>query len=161
VHGDRTQASALRVEAASGRLSVLNTVETQGLNPVHLTLTPDARQLVVTNHLGATVVRLPRAADGGLLPVAQSLLFDGTPGPHRVEQQQSKPHFAAFDPSGRWLLVPDKGLDRVFTLGWDGTQLRHAQALVAREGAGPRHFADVLRSVTYCSPKPQNPVLFN
>jgi 6-phosphogluconolactonase (cycloisomerase 2 family) len=62
-----------------------------------------------------------------------------------VEQKQAKPHFAAFDPSGRFLLVPDKGLDRVFVFGFDRQQGRLSEqplhAAVVREGAGPRHLA--------------------
>lgn len=145
VHGDRSEASAFHIDAASGCIERLNTQDTQGRNPVHLCLTPDGRQLLVTNHLGATVALLPLRADGHLGELAQLHRFEGPVGPHRVEQTQAKPHFAAFTPDtagGAWLLVPDKGLDRVFTLAWrDGRLLGPVHTAVAREGAGPRHLA--------------------
>lgn len=145
VHGDGREASAFAVDRHSGQLALLNRVDTEGLNPVHLAIAPGGRHLVVTNHLGASVVVLPMAADGALQPPVQVLNFDGLAptGPHRKEQTQAKPHFNPFDPSGRVLLVPDKGLDRVFSFVWDGDRLQPADppCAVAREGAGPRSAA--------------------
>ena len=43
------------------------------------------------------------------------LRLEGEPGPHRVEQPFAKPHQVEFDPSGRFIVVPDKGVDRIFT----------------------------------------------
>jgi 6-phosphogluconolactonase (cycloisomerase 2 family) len=143
VHGDRQEVSAFAVDRASGRLQPLNQQGTQGLNPVHLAIAPGGRHLLVTNHLGASVVLLPIATDGALQPPAQHLAFDGPAGPHRVEQRQAKPHCNAFDPAGRVVVVPDKGLDRVFTFVWTGDALQAASPpfAAAREGAGPRSVA--------------------
>src|SRR5688572_17269310 len=49
VHGDREEASAFAVNG-DGRLSLLNTVTTGGLNPVHLAIDPDNHYLLVSNH---------------------------------------------------------------------------------------------------------------
>ena len=69
----------------------------------------------------------------------------GEPGPHKVEQTRSHPHDVVFDPSGRFVLVPDKGLDRVFVFSFDaaaGTLAPTVQgAATSRPGAGPRHLA--------------------
>jgi 6-phosphogluconolactonase len=140
VHGDQSEVSAFRVDRDSGRLALLNQQSTEGRNPVHLALTRDERHLIVTNHLGASVVVLPVAADGALGAVQQTLPFAGPLGPHRIEQQQAKPHFNLLDPSGRFVIVPDKGLDRVFGFRIDGGELRPAAPpfVQAREGAGPR-----------------------
>jgi 6-phosphogluconolactonase len=140
VHGDQSEVSALRVDRDTGRLSFLNRQSTEGRNPVHLALTPDGRCLIVTNHIGASVALLSIAADGSLGGVQQLLPFAGPLGPHRVEQQQAKPHFNLLDPSGRFVIVPDKGLDRVFGFRLEGGQLLPAASpfVQAREGAGPR-----------------------
>jgi 6-phosphogluconolactonase len=140
VHGDRSEVSAFRVEPDSGRLDFLNRQSTEGRNPVHLALAPDERHLIVTNHLGASVVVLPIAADGSLGTVTQLLPFAGPLGPHRTEQQQAKPHLNLLDPSGRFVIVPDKGLDRVFSFRFEGGRLLPAASpfVQAREGAGPR-----------------------
>ncbi|MGR3911583.1 lactonase family protein, partial [Burkholderia sp. SR8] len=64
-------------------------------------------------------------------------------GPHRVEQKQAKPHFNPFDPTGRFVIVPDKGLDRVFSFRFADGRLTPADPafVVTRETAGPRHVA--------------------
>ena len=143
VHGDLTTISAFRIDRASGKLSFLNEQETGGRNPVHLALDPDGHHLVVTNHVGSSLAVFPIETDGALGTLAQLVRLSGPVGPHRIEQQQAKPHFNAFDPSGRFILVPDKGLDRVFSYRFDAGRLRPAAApfVTTREGAGPRHLA--------------------
>jgi len=144
VHGDHREVSAFDIDPGTGALRFLNQQSTEGHNPVHLALAPGGRHLIVTNPLGASVAVLPIAADGALGPVAQRLAFEGPLGPHRIEQQQAKPHFNLFDPSGRFVLVPDKGLDRVFSFRWGGERGGERLAPAAkpfvqtREGAGPR-----------------------
>lgn len=141
VHGDMSSVSAFGVDRLSGALVFLNSQDTGGKNPVHLALDPAGRHLVVSNHIGSSLSVLPIAVDGTLRPLAQVVRLDGPVGPHRIEQQQSKPHANAFDPTGRFVMVPDKGLDRIFTFEFAQARLAaSAPAFVAaREGAGPRH----------------------
>ncbi|AGH86138.1 lactonase family protein [Ralstonia pseudosolanacearum] len=143
VHGDLADISAFAVDRASGRLSFINRQSTQGKNPVHLALDPSGRFVVVTNHIGASLAVLPLAADGALGEVTQLVKLDGPIGPHRIEQKQAKPHFNRFDPAGRFVIVPDKGLDRTFAFRFaEGRLTPAAPSFVsAREGAGPRHVA--------------------
>jgi len=143
VHGDEAEVSAFKVDKASGKLTFLNKQSTQGKNPVHLALDPTGRFLVVTNHIGSSLAVLPVANDGSLGALTQLVTLSGPIGPHRIEQKQSKPHFNPFDPSGKFVVVPDKGLDRIFSFRFEGGQLTPAATpeVVAREGAGPRHLA--------------------
>lgn len=142
VHGDQEEVSAFTV-GDDGRIAFINRVSCQGRNPVHLALDPTERSLVVSNHLTGALAVIAIAADGALGELTQIEKLPGTPGPHRVEQPFSKPHFNPFDPGGRFVLVPDKGLDRIFTFRFDqGRLVPAAQPWVAtREGAGPRHVA--------------------
>jgi 6-phosphogluconolactonase (cycloisomerase 2 family) len=143
VHGDTSDISAFRVDAGSGKLAFLNRQSTGGKNPVHLALDPSGRHVVVSNHLGSSLAVLPVRADGSLGELEQLVTLDGPLGPHRVEQKLSKPHFNPFDPSGEFVLVPDKGLDRTFAFRFADGRLAPADPpfAVAREGAGPRHLA--------------------
>jgi len=143
VHGDETEVSAFIVDKAAGTLRLLNRRSTQGKTPVHLALDPSERFLVVANHIGASLAVLPVNPDGSLGEPTQRVELSGPVGPHRVEQQQPKPHFSPFDPSGRFVVVPDKGLDRIFSFRFDAGTLTPAAPpfVAAREGSGPRHLA--------------------
>lgn len=143
VHGDLTEVSAFSVDKASGKLTFINRQSCEGKNPVHLALDPSQRFLVVSNHIGGSLAVMNIAEDGSLGSVNQLLKLEGPLGPHRVEQPFAKPHFNPFDPSGQFVLVPDKGLDRVFSFKFDNGKLYPADQpfVVSREGSGPRHLA--------------------
>ena len=141
VHGDRSDISAFAIDRRTGRLSLLNTQSTQGKNPVHLALDPQEKHIVVSNHIGASLAILPIAGDGALQPLSQLVPLEGEPGPHKVEQKHAKPHFNPFDPSGRYVIVPDKGLDRIFSFRFDEGKLTPVFSVSSRETAGPRHIA--------------------
>ena len=140
VHGDESEVSAFKVDRRAGLLTFINRQSTQGKNPVHLAFDPTGRFLVVSNHIGASLAVLPVKLDGSLGPLAQLVVLEGPIGPHRVEQKQAKPHFNPFDPSGRFVVVPDKGLDRVFTFRFEQGRLTPAAVpfVGTRETAGPR-----------------------
>lgn len=143
VHGDSSEVSAFAVNRQDGRLELLNTQSCEGRNPVHLALDPSERHLVVSNHITGTLAVMDVAADGLLGKVSQLVSLEGPVGPHRIEQPFAKPHFNPFDASGRFVLVPDKGLDRVFSFRFDNGKLTPAEHphAISREGAGPRHLA--------------------
>ncbi|MDB5708396.1 MAG: hemagglutinin [Sphingomonas bacterium] len=149
VHGDGSEASAFRIDPATGELAFLNRVTTGGRNPVHLMADPTNRFMVVANHIVAGEVKsglatLPIAADGRLGAPVDVVALDGKIGPHRVEQPFPKPHQVQFDPSGKFIVVPDKGCDRVLVYTIDGGGKLHlveAAGAAARETSGPRHVA--------------------
>ncbi|MBV6759170.1 lactonase family protein [Rhodococcus opacus] len=142
VHGDGSDVSTYSVEPETGALALIGAQSTGGRNPAHLALTPLCDHLVVVNHSSGSIVSLPVEAAGTLGPVRSCLEFSGVPGPHRSDQTGSKPHQVVFDPAGRYLLVPDKGLDRIFVCRIDGDGLLCVHSSAAtREGAGPRHLA--------------------
>ncbi|RSC27033.1 lactonase family protein [Pseudomonas putida] len=143
VHGDLDEVSAFTVDKATGRLTFLNRQRCEGKNPVHLALDPSERFLVVSNHITGTLAVLNVEQDGRLGTLNQLLELKGPIGPHRIEQPFAKPHFNLFDASGQFVLVPDKGLDRIFSFRFDNGRLHSAEQpfVTTREGAGPRHVA--------------------
>src|SRR6185436_9494946 len=85
---------------------------------------------------------LPINADGSLGPVTDLAALQGTPGPNRTEQASSHPHDVVFDRQGRFIAVPDKGLDATFVFSLDPSgKLVPATppSVASRPGAGPRH----------------------
>ena len=143
VHGDFSEISSFRIERASGRLSLINQQWTGGKNPVHLVADQTNRFMIVANYATASLAVLPLQQDGGLDPLVQLLQLPGDGGPHKKEQTGPHPHHVVFDPAGRFLVVPDKGVDRVFTLEFDPSKpvlkLTEPGFSASRPGAGPRH----------------------
>lgn len=140
VHGDGSTVSSFRV-GADGGLSLRGTRSTQGRNPVHLAISPEHGWLLVSNYATGTVVSLPIQPDGSLGDVVHSLALPDRPGPHKTQQRGAHPHQVVFDPSGQWLLVPDKGGDAIHTVSFDESTgaLRLADSLQTAPGSGPRH----------------------
>ncbi len=145
VHGDETYATAFSVNPATGFLQLLNRAETGGRNGVHQAIDRSGRFMVVANYGAGSVSVLPIRPDGALVDAVQVVALPGEPGPHRIEQVSSHPHHVVFDPGGRSVIVPDKGLDRVFIFRFDAqagklTPTEQGSA-IARAGSGPRHAA--------------------
>jgi 6-phosphogluconolactonase (cycloisomerase 2 family) len=139
VHGGRNLVSAFSVDRRTGALTLLNQVDCQGNNPVDSALDPTERFLVVANYGSGAVAVMPVAADGRLGPVSQLGTLEGTPGPDAVQQSSSHPHAVIFDPSGRFVVVPDKGFDRTFFFRFEHGRLMPAGFAASAAGAAPRH----------------------
>ena len=147
LHADQDYASSFAIDRETGHLSPLNRASTGGINGVSAKLDPTENYMVLANYGSGHVCVLPVLADGSLGDVVQAVALPGAPREiHRVgHQEHSQPHDIVFDPSGRFVVVPDKGLDRNFVFRFDARTGRLAPAGVgyidARSGAGPRHVA--------------------
>src|SRR5215813_15529471 len=145
VHADEDYATAFALDPATGQAKLLNRAATGGKNGVRQAVDPSGKFLVMANYASGSVAVLPIAPDGSLKDQHQLVQLPGEPGPHKVEQTSSHAHDIVFDPSGHFVLVPDKGLDRVFVFRFDAATGRLTPAepdsVKARPGAGPRHLA--------------------
>jgi 6-phosphogluconolactonase len=145
VHADLDEVSAYAIDKQSGHITALNRQSCGGKYPVHLSIDPTGRWIITANYGAGSVGLVPIEKDGTLGPRADLVNLPGEPGPDRKQQASSHPHDAVFDPSGRFIAVPDKGLDRVFVFRLDaatGKLMPNDPPFVAtRAGAGPRHIA--------------------
>ncbi len=145
VHGDGDYATAFERDRETGESKVINRAPTGGVNGVRQAVDPGGKFLVVANYGSGSVAVLAIAPDGSLKDQHQLVALPGEPGPHKTEQKSSHPHDVVFDPTGRFVLIPDKGLDRVFVFRFDGATGRLSPAepgsVASRPGAGPRHLA--------------------
>src|SRR5215467_6146445 len=145
VHGDEDYATAFALDPATGQAKLLNRAKTGGKNGVREAVDPSGKFLVVANYASGNVAVLPIAPDGSLKDQQQVVQLPGEPGPHKVEQTSSHPHDIVFDHSGRFVLVPDKGLDRIFVFRFDAATGRldptEQGSVKSRPGAGSRHLA--------------------
>lgn len=139
VHGGLTYVSAFSIDPVSGELRLLNRQPCNGNNPVDAALDASNRFLVVANYSSGSVAVLPLDADGSLQPVSQLFELTGTPGPDPVQQSSSHPHAVIFDPTRRFVIVPDKGFDRTFIFRFADGRITLNQAMPSRPGAAPRH----------------------
>lgn len=139
VHGDFSEVSSFSI-GPDGLLAQVAEQCTRGVNPVHLALTPSARWLLVANYASGNVVTMRVSDEGKLGAVAHVVHLPGENGPH-AQQDGSHPHQICFAPDGRHALVPDKGLDVVFSLSIneDTGHLRIAATSAMPTGSGPRH----------------------
>jgi len=145
VHADLDEVSAYAIDRQSGHVTPLNRQSCGGKNAVHLSIDPTGHWIVTANYGAGSVGVVAIEEDGSLGPRSDLVDLPGEPGPDRKQQASSHPHNAVFDPSGRFIAVPDKGLDRVFVFRLDaasGKLTPNDPAFVAtRAGAGPRHIA--------------------
>jgi 6-phosphogluconolactonase (cycloisomerase 2 family) len=142
-HGDGGEATAFAIDRESGRLSLLNRQPTNGRNGVRLAVDASNRFAVLANYSTGTVAVLPINPDGSLGALTDLVTLQGKPGPHRTEQASAHPHDVVFDRRGRFVVVPDKGLDATFVFRLDTSRGKLVAAepasVASRPGAGPRH----------------------
>ena len=142
-HGDGTQAVSYRIDPSTGKVSVLNQQPTNGTNGVHLSIDATGRFLALANYATGSLVVLPITQDGSLGPVSDQAAMTGTLGPHQTQQEAPHPHHCPFDPTGRFIVVPDKGLDRTFVFRLDTANGKlvpgNPPSIASRPGAAPRH----------------------
>ena len=142
-HGDADFASAYAIDPASGGITCIGEANSAGHNGVAIAMHPSGRFLFVANYSSGSITTLPINDDRSPSDASQRLDLPGPTGPHGVEQTMSHPHDVVMDPSGQFLIVPDKGLDRVFVLRPDDRsgELSVVSYAVLRPASGPRHIA--------------------
>jgi 6-phosphogluconolactonase len=148
--------SAYAVDQATGSLSLLNNVSSEGAGPAYVSIHPAGKYALVANYGGGTVAVLPIQSDGRLGAASDVKRHQGTVGP---AQPSSAPagsfaisghdrphaHMIDADPSGRFVLAADLGLDQILIWRFDdgkGLLMPNEPSAVAiPPGDGPRHFA--------------------
>lgn len=147
VHGDCSDVSAFRVDKQTGQLTFINQQSTGGKNPVHLVVDSTNRFLIVANYISGTMAVLPIYSDGSLGELCDLIPTPCNPKLNDVnlyaKQGISHPHHAPLDPTGRFVVVPDLGLNKIFIFTFDATNgklvANDPPFGTAPDGSGPRH----------------------
>jgi 6-phosphogluconolactonase len=147
--------SAFAIDRADGKLSPLNTVRSGGAGPTYVSIHPSGRFVLVANYFGGSVAVLPILPDGRLGDPTDIKIDAGKLGPTRATNappgslaisghDRTHAHMIQADPSGRFVLHVDLGLDRIYVWAFDdrkGTLTPNQPAAIALPpGDGPRHF---------------------
>lgn len=147
--------TAFSVNRHTGTLSKINTVSSGGAVPAHVSVHPSGKFVFVANYVGGSVAVFPVKPNGGLAEASDIIHNTGPKQPERAtdnppgnfavsDHSGSHPHMIASDPSGRFVLADDAGLDRLYVWRMDmknGTLIPDKVPyydLVA--GSAPRHF---------------------
>jgi len=132
------------IDAATGRLQVINSASTVGGGPCHLVVDRTGRQVLVANYGGGSVASLPIDAAGRLGTFSA---FHQHRGGSVDAARQKEPHAHSINLSAdnRFAFAADLGTDRVYVYPFDPARGLHAEALNLSPrlapGSGPRHFA--------------------
>lgn len=129
-------ASAFAIEKDG--LKQLSTEASVGSDPCFITTSPDRKCAVVSNFMTGSVTVFPIDAEGRLLPHHQFFQHEGR-SVHPVRQQGPHAHSAVFDRAGRYVLVPDLGLDKIMLYRYQDGGITPAGAYCTAPGSGPRY----------------------
>lgn len=134
--------SAFAIDAGSGALTFLNRQPSHGGAPCHIIVDRQGRHLLLTNYQTGSVAVFPLEADGRLAPASDVVQHAGSSvNPQR--QQGPHAHSINLDPSNRYALVCDLGMDKVLVYRYDAERGRltphDTPWAESRAGAGPRH----------------------
>jgi 6-phosphogluconolactonase len=136
--------SAFAIARDSGALTRLNEQPSEGGAPCYVSVDRSGQVVLLANYVGGSIALLPIQPNGALAPAAHVVQHTGK-GPNAERQEAPHAHCILPDPSNRFVLAADLGVDRVFVyrLDVESKSLRYVEAGdgVMRPGAGPRHIA--------------------
>lgn len=139
---DRGCIASYRVNA-EGKLEFRHREDMPGGLMCHLKIWPDGIHLSAANYWTGSMVVCPISADGIAGPPLVVRQYSGK-GINPRRQEGPHTHSTAIDPSGKWLVCAELGIDRIFVyeIGKEPDALLKEKAPVQTPaGAGPRHFA--------------------
>lgn len=134
--------SAFEIIDEEGHLRFLNSCPTKGTDPCHVALDPRGRHAVVANFMSGSVAVFSINPNGSLDRMTDFVQHQGSSidagrqsGPHA--------HSAVFDPSCKYLLIPDLGIDKLVAYEFDDAKgsivERREKTIRLPAGSGPRY----------------------
>lgn len=134
--------SAFSVDQRNGSLIALNTQSSHGATPCFVSLDDTEKLAMVANYQGGNISFYPVLSNGHLDLASNIIQHEGR-GPNSQRQEKSHPHSIQTDPSNRFVLAADLGIDQVKLYQFDPTftnlRLFANGAIPLHPGAGPRH----------------------
>jgi len=146
--------SAFSIDAATGALTLLNTVRSGGAGPTYVALHPTGQYLLTANYFGGSISVLPVLADGRLGEAVDVKRDEGWVGPTKATSVQpgsfafsghdrTHAHQILSDAAGRFVLHVDLGQDRIYVWKFDVATGKLSPAdqpwVQLPAGDGPRH----------------------
>lgn len=154
--GEAGSISSFAINRSDGQLTLLNTVSSGGAGPTYVSIHPTGRFVLVANYFGGSVAVIPILPDGKLGPASDVKKDVGTVGPKKATNAPPgsfaisghdvpHAHMIEADPSGRFVISTDLGLDQILVWKFDdragALSPNDPAAISLPAGDGPRHFA--------------------
>jgi 6-phosphogluconolactonase len=138
---EESSARVLAYAVEGDELRLLNAVDGGGDAPCHLSLHPNGQFLFSAAYMGGNFAGFRLNADGSIGERVCFVQHEGASA-HPERQTSAHAHAVTLSPNGRFLYVPDLGMDQVkvyrVSVG-GGFALAACNALIMETGAGPRH----------------------
>ena len=147
--------SSFAIDRSDGHLTLRNTVSAGGAGPTYISIHPSGRFLFVANYFGGSVAVLPILSDGRLGDATDIRNDAGKLGPTKATNappgsfafsghDRTHAHMIQADPTGRFVLHVDLGLDQIFVWKFDENKgvltPNDPFSVSLPAGDGPRHF---------------------
>jgi 6-phosphogluconolactonase (cycloisomerase 2 family) len=147
--------SSFAIDRTDGQLKLLNTVRSGGAGPTYVSIHPSGKFLLVANYFGGSVAVLPILSDGRLGDASDVQNDAGKLGPTKATNappgsfaisghDRTHAHMIQADPTGRYVLHVDLGLDQIFSWKFDAEKgslsANDPHTVSLPLGDGPRHF---------------------
>lgn len=139
---DDSMVAAIALNARTGAMRVLNSVNSCGWSPCHIALL-STDTLAVANYGSGSLAVLGIEAGGAVSPCRQLLQWDHHGAPPR--QATSHLHFSMPTPDGRRLIATNLGGDCLYVMRMErdasgALTLSEESVVKVAAGSGPRHF---------------------
>lgn len=136
--------TALTTVPGQKELRKLNEVPSRGGGPTHVSVSPDGGTVACANYGTGSVSSYHVLPDGSLSNCVSHFQFTGS-GPYKGRQESPHTHSANITPDGKWVLVSDLGIDRIFIYHLNPATAEMTPGDTpfwsAKPGSGPRHLA--------------------
>lgn len=140
---DTGSISAFAFDKTKAELTFINKYSSGGDNPCYVAITKNGKYVTVGNYSGGSLSAYPVNNDGSLQPYSQNIQHTGT-GVDKSRQDHPHVHCTVFSPDGKYLLVPDLGIDKVMIYQFNPSATQPLQPAAqpfaaSAPGHGPRH----------------------
>src|SRR5687768_7193669 len=132
--------TAYSIHPRSGELSLLNDQFSHGKDSCYISVEQTGQFALIANYTSGSIAMFPIQADGRLGPATEVIQHSGS-SVHPERQAGPHAHCILPDPTNRFAIVADLGMDKLLVYRMDleyGKLHKHAEVDV-QAGAGPRH----------------------
>ncbi len=133
---------SFKINPATGFLTKLNELSSEGQGPAHISVDPQGRFAYVSNYGAGNLAVYSLNKDGSFGNVADVKQFEGS-SVHPSRQKASHVHSIIPSPDGNFIYVSDLGTDKIMIYKVEKSGKLFPAAMPyasSTPGAGPRHF---------------------